>query len=108
MTVGNRGNPRSGSAAKQRLRGRRYKQRPWRDDIVIRNRMMVVQRCWYSGLTLQQSLDNVNAARPHGEPMITSLSTIVTDRHNLQVLAAEQGSRPRSIYGLAPHLPENW
>jgi hypothetical protein len=58
----------------------------------VRQRMQIVQRCWYSGQTLRQTLDNVNAWGETIGQHWTSVTTISTDRHNLQVLAAEAQS----------------
>jgi hypothetical protein len=92
---GNRGNTRIG-ATRARGQGRPTKT-PWRKDILIRERMQVVARCWYGGMTIAETLDSVNAwavsAIP-SHPRFT-LSTIKVDRQNISILAYE-------------HKPDRW
>jgi hypothetical protein len=92
---GNRGNTRAG-VTRSRGHGRPTKTL-WRNDIIIRERMMIVQRCWISQMTIAETLANVNEwgrVNVPSHPRFT-LSTIKVDRQNISILAYE-------------HKPDRW
>jgi hypothetical protein len=93
---GNRGNTRTGST---RSRGHgRPTRTVWRRDILIRERMSIVQRCWRNGLTMSATLNVVNEwASVHvpSHPYFT-ITTIKNDRNNIAVLAYERRHRVKT------------
>jgi hypothetical protein len=70
-----------------------YKRRPWREDIVIRDRMAIVQRCWMGGMTIGETIRAVEAETGSRYDQ----TTIARDRRNLGVLASEYRGRHRPL-----------